>query len=46
LSYRNLNDNQNAINDFRQAAKLYQQQNNQTWYQKSLDRLKELGFSN
>jgi hypothetical protein len=30
----------------RQAAKLYQQQNNQTWYKNSLDRLKELGVSN
>jgi hypothetical protein len=41
-----LGDNQRAINDFRQAAELYQQKNNQTWYQNSLDRLKELGIFN
>jgi tetratricopeptide (TPR) repeat protein len=42
LIYQQLNDNQKAINYFRQAAKLYQQKNNQTWYKNSLDRLKEL----
>ena len=31
-------------NDFLQARKLYQQQNNQTGYQNSLDRLKELNI--
>ncbi|MFM8294241.1 MAG: tetratricopeptide repeat protein [Microcystaceae cyanobacterium] len=46
LVYQKLGDNQNAINDFRQAAKLYQQQNNREWYQKMLDLLKELGVSN
>ena len=46
ISKFNLGDNQGAINDFRQAAKLYQQQNNQEWYQSSLDRLKESGVSN
>ncbi|TRV45070.1 MAG: tetratricopeptide repeat protein [Microcystis panniformis Mp_MB_F_20051200_S9] len=46
LIYKELNDNEKAIKDFRQAAKLHRQQNNQTWYQNSLDRLKELGVSN
>lgn len=45
-SNKNLGENQKAIDNFRQAAELYQQQKNQTWYQRSLDRLKELGVSN
>jgi len=46
LIYKELNDNEKAIKDFRQASQLHRQQNNQTWYQNSLDRLKELGVSN
>jgi tetratricopeptide (TPR) repeat protein len=46
LLHKKLRDNPKAINDFRQATKLYQQQNNQTGYQNSLDKLKELGVSN
>jgi tetratricopeptide (TPR) repeat protein len=46
LSYKYFGYSPNAINDFLQAKKLYQQQNNQTGYQASLDRLKELGVSN
>jgi serine/threonine protein kinase len=46
LIYKELNDNEKAIKDFRQASQLHRQQNNQTWYKNSLDRLKELGVSN
>jgi hypothetical protein len=46
LSYKYFGYSPNAINDFLQVKKLYQQQNNQTGYQASLDRLKELGVSN
>ena len=46
LIYKELNDNEKAIKDFRQAAKLYQQQNQMQDYQDALNRLKELGVSN
>jgi tetratricopeptide (TPR) repeat protein len=43
---KKLGDNQGAINDFRQAAKLYQQQNKMQDYQDAINRLKKLGISN
>ena len=36
-------EKQEALIDFRKAAELYQQQGNTEWYNKSLDRIKELG---
>jgi tetratricopeptide (TPR) repeat protein len=36
-------EKQEALADFRKAAELYQQQGNTEWYNKSLDRIKELG---
>jgi len=45
-SKKALKDYRGAITDFRQAAKLFQQYNNQTYYQRSLARIKELGISN
>jgi tetratricopeptide (TPR) repeat protein len=38
-----LKDNQGAIADFRQAAKLYRQQGETSDLQDAIDRLKELG---
>jgi tetratricopeptide (TPR) repeat protein len=38
-----LKDNQGAIADFRQAAKLYRQQGKTSGLQDAIDRLKELG---
>jgi serine/threonine protein kinase len=36
-------DKQEALADFRKASELYQQQGNTEWYNKSRDRIKELG---
>jgi hypothetical protein len=41
-----LGDNQGGINDLRQAARLYQQQNKMEDYQTVMNVLKELGISN
>ena len=42
-SYQKLAENQRALADFREAARLYQQQGNTTWYQKANDRIRQLG---
>jgi flagellar biosynthesis/type III secretory pathway chaperone len=36
-------EKQEALADLRKASALYQQQGNTEWYNKSLDRIKELG---
>ena len=42
FAYIILGDKQAAITDFQEAAKLYQQQGDNTWYRKALDRISEL----
>ncbi len=37
-----LGNNQKAIENFQQAANLYQQQGNTEWYQRALDKIREL----
>ena len=39
-------DNQGAINDLHQEAKLFQQQNKMQYYQEVMNVLKKLGISN
>ena len=43
LAYQQLGENQRALADFREAARLYQQQGNTTGYQKANDRIRQLG---
>jgi len=42
VAYSDLGEKQKAIQDFQKAAELYKQQGNQEWYQKSLNKIKEL----
>jgi len=42
-SYQKLAENQRALADFREAARLYQQQANTIWYQNANDRIRQLG---
>ncbi len=42
LTNKDQRNMEKAISDFEKAADLYKQQGNQTWYQNSLDQLKEL----
>ncbi|RCJ32589.1 hypothetical protein A6769_27320 [Nostoc punctiforme NIES-2108] len=42
LTQRKLGNNQAALADFQQAAKLYQQQENQDFYQETLNRIEEM----
>ncbi|OYQ62756.1 hypothetical protein B9G53_20515 [Pseudanabaena sp. SR411] len=43
LIKRERGEKQEALADFRKASELFQQQGNTEWYNKSLDRIKELG---
>jgi tetratricopeptide (TPR) repeat protein len=43
LKAKKLKDSAGAIEDFRQAAKLYRQKGNQEWLKNSISRLEELG---
>jgi tetratricopeptide (TPR) repeat protein len=42
LSYRDLGEKPQALEDFKKAAELYKQQNRREDYQDAIDRIKEL----